>query len=278
MRSAGHRAAQLREFPAALSMEGLCFGYDTREVIQGITLDFKPGRFYSILGPNGCGKTTLLDLLIGHLTPDRGAIRVQGRSLDRWSRRQIARRMALVSQNYQIRFPFTVREVVMMGRHPWISRFSRPGKGDMDRVTAVMARTGVDLFQDRCITDLSGGERQRCVVARALCQDTPILFLDEAFSNMDICHTLRLLGLVRNEVEQHGRTVVSVFHDINLAAVWSDHLVFMKEGRVLAHGPTETVMTSQVIQQVFQVENQVEYNDYVRARQAVFRAGKGGAA
>lgn len=257
---------------AAISIRDLSFSYDTRDVLHGISLDFEPGRFYAVLGPNGCGKTTLLDLLIGHLKPDRGEISIQDKPLTAWSRRDIARRIALVSQNYNINFPFTVREVVMMGRHPWISRFAQPAQRDMDRVDAVMARTGINAFRDRRITALSGGERQRCVFARAICQDTPVLLLDEAFSNMDITHSLRLLNLVKAEVKQHHRTVISVFHDINTASVWADHLVFMKAGRVAASGPTESVMDAAVIKEVFQVENRVEFNSYARARQATFRA------
>ncbi|SMC82449.1 iron complex transport system ATP-binding protein [Desulfocicer vacuolatum DSM 3385] len=254
-------------------LDNVSFAYEKEPVLKEISLTFEPGRFYSILGPNGCGKTTLLDLLIGHMTPDKGRVFLRGKELAAWSRKKIARTIALVSQNYNINFPFTVEEVIMMGRHPWIPRFSQPDQKDMDRVKAVMARTGTDTFHDRKITALSGGERQRCVFARALCQDTPILFLDEAFSNMDISHTLRLLNLVKEEVSMQNRTVISVFHDINLASIWSDHLIFMKQGRVAACGPTDEVMNAAVIEEVFQVESHVAYNEYSRARQACFKAG-----
>ena len=253
-------------------LDNVSFAYEQASVLKEITLAFKPGRFYSILGPNGCGKTTLLDLLIGHLKPDSGSVFLRGNELGTWSRKNIARTIALVSQNYNINFPFTVEEVIMMGRHPWISRFSQPGERDRDRVNIVMARTGTDSFKDRKITALSGGERQRCVFARALCQDTPILFLDEAFSNMDISHTLRLLNLVKEEVVTQNRTVISVFHDINLASIWSDHLIFMKQGRIAAAGATTEIMDAAIIEEVFQVKSHVEYNEYSQARQACFKA------
>ena len=258
---------------ADILLENVSFAYEQDPVLRDINLCFKPGQFYSILGPNGCGKTTLLDLLIGHLTPDSGGVFLRGRSLDTWTRKEIARTIALVSQNYNINFPFTVKEVVMMGRHPWISRFSSPNAEDLHTVDSVMARTDTVGFQDRKITALSGGERQRCVFARALCQDTPILFLDEAFSNMDISHTLKLLNIVKEEVKNQNRTVISVFHDINLAAIWSDHLIFMKQGRVAASGPTEAVMDAAIIEEVFQVKTRVAFNDYSQARQACFKAG-----
>lgn len=253
-------------------LDNVSFSYDQERVLKEISLTFEPGQFYSILGPNGCGKTTLLDLLIGHMKPDSGGVFLRRRPLAAWSRKEIARTISLVSQNYNINFPFTVEEVVMMGRHPWIPRFSQPGEGDMQRVKSVMARTGTDVFRDRKITALSGGERQRCVFARALCQDTPILFLDEAFSNMDINHTLRLLNLVKEEVRKQKRTVISVFHDINLASIWSDQLIFMKQGRVAAFGPTAKVMDAAIIEDVFHVKSHVVYNEYSQARQACFKA------
>ncbi len=252
-------------------LDNVSFAYEQEVILKEITLAFEPGQFYSVLGPNGCGKTTLLDLLIGHLKPDSGSVFLKGRELGAWSRKDIARTIALVSQNYNINFPFTVEEVIMMGRHPWISRFSQPDERDMDKVKTIMARTGTDIFKDRKITALSGGERQRCVFARALCQDTPILFLDEACSNMDISHTLRLLNFVKEEVIKENRTVISVFHDINLASIWSDQLIFMKQGRVAAAGTTAEVMDAAIIEDVFQVKTHVAYNEYSQARQVCFK-------
>ncbi len=254
-----------------ISTKNLFFAYELDNVVKDITLKFEQGHFYSILGPNGCGKTTLLDLLIGHLTPKSGQILLEDKDLFVWSKKRISRRLALVSQNYNINFPFTVKEIIMMGRHPYIPRFSQPGKGDIDIVNSVMERTGTDKFANRKITDLSGGERQRCVFARALCQDTPILFLDEAFSNMDISHTLRLLDIVKKEVNEKNRTVVSVFHDINLASVWSDILVFMKQGKVAAYGQTHDIMKESIVEEVFNIKSRVEYNNYSQAKQVYFK-------
>lgn len=272
----------LQEEPAQLgvsmemSIRNLSFSYDSGSVLRGIDLDFERGRFYSILGPNGCGKTTLLDLLIRHRKPAAGTITLDNRPLSSLSRKEIAQTISLVSQNYNINFPFTVKEVVMMGRHPYIPRFSTPGAGDIEIVDQVMERTGINGFRNRRITELSGGERQRCVVARALCQDTPLLFLDEAFSSMDISHTLRLLAIVKEAVERSNKTVVSVFHDINLASAWSDSLVFMKEGRVAVAGDTREVLTEAMLKEVFEVESRVVFNEYAGARQAYFKAGSHG--
>ncbi len=254
-----------------ISVRNLCFFYDDLKVLDDISLDFEKGKFYSILGPNGCGKTTLLDLLIRHLKPSSGTISLKGRNLSGFSRRDIAKQIALVSQDYTINFPFSVKETVMMGRHPYISRFSNPCAEDIKIVEKIMKETGIYEFKDRRITELSGGERQRCVFARALCQDTPLLLLDEAFSNMDINHSLTLLHLVKNEMRLKKKTIVSVFHDINFASLWSDYLIFMKNGRIVVFGETSKVMTEEIIMDVFHVKSKVEFNKYAGAKQAYFR-------
>lgn len=253
-------------------LKEVSFAYELSHVVNRVSFDFNRGTFYSILGPNGCGKTTLLDLLIGHLKPLSGRVVLHGNNILHMSKRDIAKQIALVSQNYNINFPFTVKEVVMMGRHPYIGRFANPSREDIEIVNRVMDRTGIDKFAERKITDLSGGERQRCVFARALCQDTPMLFLDEAFSNMDISHTIHLLNLVKKEVQEQNRAVVSVFHDINLAAIWSDVLIFMKDGKVVASGKSEEVMERSIIEEVFHVKSEIAYIPYSGARQAHFRA------
>lgn len=258
-----------------LQMAGVGFSYDRQPVLEEISAAFQKGRFYAVLGPNGCGKTTLLGLMSGLLVPDRGQITLQGCPVGSWPRRMMARQMAQVSQQYDIHFPFTVSEVVMMGRHPWISRFSRPDGRDLERVERVMVQTGIEPFRDRRITDLSGGERQRCVVARALCQDTPILLLDEAFSSMDINHTLSLLKLIRREMKEKERTVVAVLHDINLASAWADHLVFISSGRVAAQGPVDEMMDADIIKAVFKVDAHVDYHPYTDAKLAFFKGEKG---
>lgn len=267
-----------------IQAENINFAYETSPVIKGVSLNFERGRFYSILGPNGCGKTTLLDLLIGHLKPLSGQVLLQSKVLNQgheiigkknilsMSKKHIARNIALVCQNYNINFPFKVKEIVMMGRHPYIGRFEQPSQKDMEIVNRVMEMTGTNKFAERKITDLSGGERQRCVFARALCQDTPLLFLDEAFSNMDISHTIRLLNLIKKEVKNQGKTVISVFHDMNLASIWSDVLIFMKDGEVMASGESEDVMEPSVIEDVFHVKSEITYSSYSGARLAHFRA------
>ncbi|MEH0018794.1 MAG: ABC transporter ATP-binding protein [Desulfobacter sp.] len=253
-------------------ISNISFSYGEAPILRDLSCTFSHGRFHAILGPNGSGKTTLLDIISGFTSPDNGEIRLGTSGLGTMSRRTAAQTMALVSQNYAVNFPFTVYEVVLMGRHPYVDRFSHPTRQDRDLAVNAMSITGITHLKDRKITELSGGEKQRCIFARALCQDTPVLLLDEAFSNMDINHTLHLLALLKKEVVSREKTVIAVLHDLNLAASWSDTLVFLKDGAIKARGNTADVFTEQNIQTVFNVDAKVEFNEYAQARQAYFKA------
>lgn len=255
------------------AIDNISFAYDSGNILEGISIQLEKGYFYGILGPNGCGKTTFLDLLIRHKKPNSGSIMFSGTDLSKISRKQLARKIALVSQNFYINFPYTVREVVIMGRYPYISRFSSPSSKDLDRVDSIMEKTGVDLLSDNFITELSGGERQRVVFARALVQDTDVIILDEATSNLDIRHTIDLLDIVRKRVDQKKLTVISVFQDINLAARYCDRLIFLRNGTILAQGKTEEIINEDLIQKVFDVESEIRFEPLYNASQVIFKRG-----
>ncbi len=254
-----------------ICLENLCFSRGNTPIIKGVSSQFSPGKFYGILGPNGSGKTTLLDLISGFIPPDRGQVLMDKTNLAALSKKQIARTLSLVSQDYYINFPFSVEEVVMMGRHPYINRFSHPSKIDRDQVSKIMEKTGISHLKHRRVTQLSGGEKQRCIFARALCQETPVLLLDEAFSNMDINHTLHFLGLIKKMIQKTKGTIICVLHDLNLAAAWADEILFLKEGEIVARGKTREVMNRENIERVFNVESKVEFNAYVQAKQVYFK-------
>jgi iron complex transport system ATP-binding protein len=255
-----------------IHLQKVCFSRENTPIIKEVSSRFSPGKFYGILGPNGSGKTTLLDLISGFIPPDRGQILLDKTNLAALSKKQIAQTLALVSQNYYINFPFSVEEVVMMGRHPYINRFSHPSQIDRDRVSKIMEKTEISHLKHRRVTQLSGGEKQRCIFARALCQETPVLLLDEAFSNMDINHTLHFLGLIKEMTQKTKGTIICVLHDLNLAAAWADEIVFLKEGEITAKGKTRDVMSQENIERVFNVKSKVEFNDYVQAKQVYFKS------
>ncbi len=251
-------------------LKNLSFSYENRSIISGISLEMETGCFHGVLGPNGSGKTTLLDLLTGHLKPEKGDILFDGRPLEELTPGELAKRCALVPQDFQINFPFTVDQVVMMGRYPHLGRFSAPGATDRVLVEQAMAATEVSDFSHRHVTELSGGERQRVVFARALAQDTSCLILDEATANLDIRHTLALMTLAGNKVKDKGGTVISVMQDLNLAARFCRSLLFLKDGRVAAHGPVDEVFTAPVIQEVFNVSSTVYFDETIHCKQVVF--------
>lgn len=253
-------------------IQNTCFSYGETPILRDISCEFREGEFHSIIGPNGSGKTTLLDIISGFIPPDEGQVMAGNSPVKNIPKRELAKSIALVSQNYAVNFAYSVREVVLMGRHPYIDRFSHPGTKDLDMADQIMDLTGISHLKDRKITQLSGGEKQRCIFARALCQDTPILLLDEAFSNMDISHTLHLLGLLKEQVRCAKKTVIAVLHDLNLASAWSDSLVFLKKGKILAKGKTADVFTRENIQAVFNVNAKVDFNDYTQAKQAYFKS------
>lgn len=236
------------------------FSYKNREIIKDISLLLDPGYFYGIVGPNGCGKTTFIDLLMGHKRVARGTICYKGREILSYSKKELARETALVPQNFYSDFPFNAGEIVMMGRYPYIPRFSPPSAHDAEIVTRVMQFTGTEKFRYRSMTELSGGERQRVVFARALAQDTPVLMLDEATSNLDIRHTLNLFDRLSEDVREKKKTVIAVIQDINLAATYCDRMIFMKEGMIAAFGETAQVLRPEIIKKVFDVESTVYFD------------------
>jgi iron complex transport system ATP-binding protein len=251
--------------------DSIVFSYGDRKVLEGLSFALEPGCFYGVLGPNGCGKSTLIDLLMGLHKPQAGKIRYNGHALGSYHRRDLARELALVPQNFYINFPFTALEVVMMGRYPHMPRFSPPSAHDLAVVEEIMARTDTLPFKHRYMTEMSGGERQRVIFARALVQDTPVLMLDEATSNLDIHHTLTLLDIVADEVKRKKKLVIAVIQDINLAASYCDRLILMKDGRIADYGKTEQVLTRENIHTVFGVSSHVYTDPYTRDIRVSFR-------
>ena len=239
------------------AIDDLHFGYPQQPVLSALTLTLAPGRLYGLLGPNGCGKTTLLDLLAGLRRPQKGQIIFKGRALTSFPRRALAREMALVPQNFYVNFPFAVQDVVMMGRYPHLKRFAHPGAEDIQQVRDAMRATDTERFARQPVTALSGGERQRVILARALAQDAGVLMLDEATANLDIRHTLDLLNLIRERVHQRGQSVIAVFQDVNLAAMYCDELLFVKGGRIAVQGPTAEVMQAQTLLSIYGVEGYI---------------------
>jgi len=253
-----------RSDPPPLEAHALCFSYGRAPVIDAVSVTLGVGEMVGIIGPNGSGKSTLLRLLSGVLRPAAGAVRLHGRPLGDYTRRQLGRAIAVVPQDTVIEFPFSVTEVVLMGRSPHLGGFAFEGDRDVQVARSAMQRTGVIELADRSIHELSGGERQRVVLARALAQEAPILLLDEPAAFLDIRHEVEIYDLLR-DLQREGTSIVSVLHDLNLAALYCDQLVLLKAGRVVRTGPPAEVITYATLTEVYETEVYVDTNDITGA-------------
>jgi iron complex transport system ATP-binding protein len=248
--------------PPLYDVANVAFAYDSALVINDLSLNLHKGKFYGIVGPNGCGKTTLLDLLIGNRVPKSGSISFMGKPVTSYRRGNLARRIGLVPQEFNTGFGYTVEEVVLMGRHPYIKRFASPSTEDWHHVKQAMKTIGISELKDRYTNELSGGQKQRAVVARALAQDTDVLIFDEATSSLDVKYTLQIFNVAGKLVQQDNRTIIAVIHNLNLAAAYCNEIVFMKDGGVHQFGPTEEVMNPETIFNVFGVTTEVTRDPY----------------
>ncbi len=237
------------------------FGYRPSQlVLRGVSLALGAGELVGLIGPNGSGKSTLLRVLSGVVRPRAGEVLLYGRCLHELSPREIARSIAVVPQDTHVEFPFSVLEVVLMGRSPYLAGFSFEDAEDLARARAAMERTGVAHLAHRTIQELSGGERQRVMLARALAQDTPILLLDEPAAFLDLRHVVEMYDLLR-ELLGEGKSVLTVLHDLNLAAQYCDRVVLLDEGAVYCAGPPGDVLTYRAITEVYRTEVYIDLND-----------------
>ena len=231
----------------AIHVQQLHFAYDSRTVLQDVSLQATTGEFTILLGKNGSGKSTLLRLLAGLLPLKEGSIEILGKNLSRLSLAERGRLIGFLPQFHNPVFPFTVREVVLTGRAAYV--FSLPGKRDRDKADQAIAEVGIEALRDRPYTELSGGERQLVMIARVLAQEPRVILLDEPLSHLDLTNQARFLNLVK-KLTSRGLTVLAVLHDPNLAFLSGDHFVFLKDGRVLetAEGkhPWEAGLLSEV--------------------------------
>ncbi len=257
--------------PTVIRVEDLWCGYPGRPVLEAVNLEVARGEFIGVLGPNGSGKTTLVTALSGLLPIQKGHIEVLGSPLEDLKIVERARRIAVVGQNSEVRFPFSCEEVVRMGRYPHRKRWEMETERDAARVEWALSITDAAVLRERLVTAVSGGERQRVMVARALAQETPILLLDEATSAMDVHRKLEIFRILEELSASEQLTVLTVLHDVNLAALFCRRLVFLKDGKVVARGTPEEVLTKEILEEVYRTKVSIhEVEAAGRKRQVVF--------
>jgi iron complex transport system ATP-binding protein len=237
-----------------LDAQELSFSYDRKAtVVDGVALSVARGAIVGLLGPNGSGKTTLLRLLSGTLTPDRGRVMLDGRSIATLSRRDLARRIAVVPQETHSTFDFSALDIVMMGRYPHLHTFELEGANDLAIARRAMADTGTAALEDRRFAALSGGEKQRVVIAGALAQASDVLLLDEPTASLDLGFQFDIAALLSRLNRDRGTTMLVSTHDLNLVAALCTELVLLKNGRVIAQGATDAVLTPAHIRELYGV-------------------------
>jgi iron complex transport system ATP-binding protein len=238
---------------AALGAEHIAVRYETREVISDLSVNIEPGTITTFIGPNGCGKSTLLKALSRIMQVQKGAVYLDGVAISTLTTTEVARRMAMLPQSPIAPEELTVGELVEQGRYPHAGALRMLTKQDHEAIRNALRLTGMLDFSNRMMSALSGGERQRAWIALALAQDTPTLLLDEPTTYLDIGHQLEVLDLARHLNHEFGLTVVMVLHDINQAVMYSDRLVAIQKGAIVADGTPEEVLTEYLLSQVFKV-------------------------
>lgn len=241
-----------------LELLDLRYAYGGREALRGIGHALAEGLVTGLIGPNGSGKTTMVRLLSGELRPTAGQALLDGSPVNAIGERKRARMVSVVPQRASLEFDFTVLDMVLMGRQPYLRRFEREGEDDVLRARQAMSALGIEPLEARNARTLSGGEWQRVLIARTLCQDTPVMLMDEPVSSLDMRHQMEVLGMIRRLSREQAKTIVLVLHDLNLAAHYCDRLLLLKEGALAAQGSPTQVLTEARMREVYGIETKIE--------------------
>jgi iron complex transport system ATP-binding protein len=240
----------------AIHTRDLSFAYKDRAVLHGISLSVANGEMIGILGPNGSGKTTLLKILSAVLR-GQGEVKLKGRNIAAYTRRELSRLFAVVQQEARINFPYTAAEIVLMGRASYHSPFALEGKKDIEVARASMDLTDSLSLSDRYLHELSGGEKQRVMIARALAQEPEILLLDEPSAFLDLKHQVQVFELLRRLNRERDLTIVAALHDLNLAALFFPRLIMLRDGKIYRDGAPSEVLTEKTIEDVYGIRVRV---------------------
>jgi len=237
-----------------IHIKNLKAGYSNKKIFNNLNLDFSQAEFVSILGPNGAGKSTLLKLINGFIKPDSGEVIISGKSVDKWPQQELAKIVTYIPQENFIQYNFTVEEIILMGRYPFISVWQNYSSGDKKIVENIIQDLDLHQLRHKYINQLSGGEKQRTLIARAIAQDSDYILLDETFSHLDINHQVEILNIMKDLHTQKGKSIIMVSHNINLSANYSQRMIALKGGELIADGSPEEVVTTDNLATLFDIK------------------------
>lgn len=241
---------------AILKSEELFVSYGTgaRKIIDGLTVEFQRNKFTALIGPNGCGKSTLLKAIMGFLPAMEGKVELDGRSIDSYKRKELARRVAFLPQENHCPDYLTLGELVELGGYSRFSLFGGPSKQDKQHITEILETVGLVGLENVQVNSLSGGQRQRAWIAMVLAQNSDIILFDEPVNHLDLKYQYAILDLIRTLTSERGKTVVAVLHDLNLATAYADDIAMLKDGKLVTSGPVRQAMTTSMVKTVFDLD------------------------
>ena len=241
-----------------LATKNISLIFQDKLILDNVSIDVSPGEFFVIIGPNGAGKTSLLKVLSGLQKAQQGSVIIKGKNLSDYTRRNLSKILAIVPQQIEVAFPFTVAETVIMGRTPHLGILGMEDKNDFHIAEEAMAFTEVSHLADRKLFQLSGGELQRVIIARAICQQPEIILLDEPTTALDPAHQLKIMDLMEKFRREHGTTIIMVSHDLNLASMYGDRLLLLKEGSEVKTGSPKNVLIKTLLEESYGCQMQVD--------------------
>ena len=237
-----------------ISIENTTFSYGLSEenLLDGINLNIEQGNFIGILGPNGCGKSTLLKVILKYLNPKEGIIKIENKELKEYTQSELAEILSFVPQKSSLTMPLTVEDVVYMGRVPYMkNKWTGFDREDREKVEKIMQMLKIDKFKNRVVFSLSGGEFQRVLLARALAQNTNIMLLDEPTSALDMNYALEIMRLTSYFVQNESLTAVMVLHDLNLASMYCDSIILLKNGKIAYEGTPKELFRPEILEEIY---------------------------
>jgi len=243
-----------------LDTKNISLLFRNKSILSNVSIAVSTGEFFVIIGPNGAGKTSLLKIISGLQKAQHGSVNIKGKIISGYTRRSLSKVMAIVPQHVELGFPFTVADTVIMGRTPHLGVLGMEGKNDFHIAEEAMEFTEVSHLADRKLFQLSGGELQRVIIARAICQQPEIILLDEPTTALDPAHQLKIMDLMEKFRRQYNTTIIMVSHDLNLASMYGDRLLLLKEGKVIKTGDPKTVLNKSLLEESYGCQMMVDEN------------------